>query len=91
MLQNMRHWIEKRAHFGELAKIRQAETEEKRRADEIGMVEIQAEEKKKFDGIKMSPTDEAAKDQAKIQAEKELALKELELKAKGSSTYQCCS
>ena len=46
------------------------------------MVEIQAEEKKIFDEIQMSPTDEAAKDQAKIQTEKELALKELKLKAK---------
>ena len=61
----------------ELAKIR-AEAEEKKRADEL-----QAEEKKRADEIRFAQI-EPAKEQAKIEAEKELALKELELKAQQS-------
>ena len=45
----------------------------------LQMAEIQTDEKKKADEIQMAQT-EAANDQAKIQAEKELTLKELELK-----------
>ena len=51
----------------ELAKIR-AEAEEKKRADEL-----QAEEKRRADEIKVQ--------MAKIEADKELALKEMELRA----------
>ena len=61
----------------QLAKI-QADAEEKRRADEIRMAEIQAEEKKRSDEIQMAQI-QAVKHQAKIQAEKELVRKELEL------------
>ena len=49
----------------------------------IRMTELQAEDKKRADEIKMAQI-EAAKQQAKIEAEKELALKELELKAQQS-------
>ena len=58
--------------------------EEKKRADEIRLAEIQAEaeEKKRTDEIKIqiAKTD-AAKEYTKKEADKELALKELELKA----------
>ena len=46
----------------------------------IRMAELQAEDKKRADEIRMAQI-EAAKEQAKIEAEKELTLKELELKA----------
>ena len=61
--------------------------EEKKRADEIRMVEIQreAEEKKRADEIQMTQT-ETAKDQAIIEAEKEIALKEMELKAQAQAS-----
>ena len=51
----------------------------------IRMAELQAEaeEKKRADEIRFAQI-EAAKEQAKIEAEKELALKELELKAQHS-------
>ena len=61
----------------ELARI-QADAEEKRRADEIRMEKIKAEaqEKKRTDAIQM----------AKREANKELALKEMELKAKDQAS-----
>ena len=63
----------------ELAKIRaEAEAEEKKRADEL-----QAEREKRADEIRFAQI-EATKEQAKIEAEKELELKELELKAQQS-------
>ena len=49
----------------------------------IRMTELQAEEKKRADEIRFAQI-EAAKEQAKIEAEKELALIELELKAQQS-------
>ena len=52
--------------------------EDKKRADEL-----QAEREKRADEIRFAQT-VAAKEQAKIEAEKELALKELELKAQQS-------
>ena len=67
--------------------------EEKKRADEIRMAEIEAEaedkkraneleaeEKKRADEIRLAQI-EADKEQVRIEADKELALKELELKA----------
>ena len=59
--------------------------EDKKRADEIRIAQIgaEAEEKKRADEIRFAQI-EAAKEQAKIEAEKELALKELELKAQQS-------
>ena len=54
--------------------------EEKKRTDEIRMAETQEEEKNRTDEIHMAQT-EAAKEQAKIEAEKEIALKEIERKA----------
>ena len=59
-------------------RIAELQAEEKKRADEL-----QAEEKKRADEIRFAQI-EAAKEQAKIEAEKELALKELELKAQQS-------
>ena len=61
--------------------------EEKKRADEIRLAEIQAEaeEKERADEIRFAQI-EAAKEQAKIEADKELTLKELELKAQQSQT-----
>ena len=59
-------------------RIAELQAEEKKRADEL-----QAEEKKRADKIRFAQI-EAAKEQAKIVAEKELALKELELKAQQS-------
>ena len=60
----------------ELAKIRaEAEAEEKKRAEEL-----QAEEKRRADEIRFAQI-EAAKEQAKIEAEKELKIKEMELQA----------
>ena len=60
----------------ELAKIRaEAEAEEKKRADEL-----QAEEKRRADEIRFAQI-EAAKEQAKLEAEKELKIKEMELQA----------
>ena len=59
-------------------RIVELQAEEKKRADEL-----QAEEKKRADEIRFAQI-EAAKEQAKIEAEKELALKELELKAQQS-------
>ena len=69
--------------------------EEKKRADEIRLAEIQAEaeekkrademqaeEKKRADEIKLQISKiEAAKEQAKVEAEKELKIKEIELQA----------
>ena len=75
---------EERAAWREAQKrqveIRMAElhAEDKKRADEV-----QAEREKMADEIHFAPI-EAAKEQAKIEAEKELALKELELKAEQS-------
>ena len=62
------------------------QAEDKKKADEIHMVEMQvhaeAEEKKRADEIKIQIAKiEAAKEQAKIEADKELTLKELKLKA----------
>ena len=59
--------------------------EDKKKADEIRIAQIgaEAEEKKRADEIRFDQI-EAAKEQAKIEAEKELALKELELKAQQS-------
>ena len=59
-------------------RIAELQAEEKKRADEL-----QAEEKKRADEIRFAQI-EGAKEQAKIEAEKELALKELELKAQQS-------
>ena len=59
-------------------RIAELQAEEKKRADEL-----QAEEKKRADEIRFAQI-EAAKEQAKIEAEKELALKELDLKAQQS-------
>ena len=59
-------------------RIAELQAEEKKRADEL-----QAEEKKRADEIRFAQI-EVAKEQAKIEAEKELALKELELKAQQS-------
>ena len=59
-------------------RIAELQAEEKKRVDEL-----QAEEKKRADEIRFAQI-EAAKEQAKIEAEKELALKELELKAQQS-------
>ena len=56
----------------------QAETDEKKRVDEIYMAEIQAEEKKRSDEIQIQIQ------LAKIEADKELTLKEMELKAQTS-------
>ena len=53
-------------------------------------VRWKAEDKKGVDAIQKAHI-EAAKDQAKSQAEKELALKELDLKAQIQVQYQCCS
>ena len=53
---------------------------QKRKAERMTEIQVETEEKKRFDKIQMAQI-EAAKDQAKIQAEKEIALKELELKA----------
>ena len=78
----------------ELAKVR-AEAEEKRRSDEIHIAELQGGDKKKaveLQAQKEKRVDEshikvqiaqieAAKEQAKIESDKELALKEMELKA----------
>ena len=50
----------------------------RKRKQTIYMPEIQADEKQRADKI------QSAKDQAEIQAEKELALKEFELKAQQS-------
>ena len=76
-----------REERAEWRKIRMAELqgEDKKRADEIRIAQIgaEAEEKKRADEIRFAQI-EAAKEQAKIQAEKELALKELELKAQQS-------
>ena len=52
------------------------QAEDKKRADEL-----QAEREKRADEIRFAQID-AAKEQAKIEADKELALKELELNAK---------
>ena len=51
-----------------------------KREVEIRMAALQAEEKKGADDVQMAKI-EAAREQAKIKAEKELALEELELKA----------
>ena len=71
-----------REERAEWRKIRMAELqgEDKKRADEIRIAQIgaEAEEKKRADEIHFAQI-EAAKEQAKIEAEKELALKELEL------------
>ena len=76
-----------REERAEWRKIRMAELqgEDKKRADEIRIAQIgaEAEEKKRADEIRFAQI-EAAKEQAKIEAEKELALKELELKAQQS-------
>ena len=65
----------------ELAKIRaEAEAEEKKRADEL-----QAEEKRRADEIRFAQI-EAAKEQAKLEAEKELKIKEMELQAQAQVT-----
>ena len=76
-----------REERAECRKIRMAELqgEDKKRADEIRIAQIgaEAEEKKRADEIRFAQI-EAAKEQAKIEAEKELALKELELKAQQS-------
>ena len=54
--------------------------EDKKQPDEIRIAQIEAEakEKKRADEIRFAQI-EAAKEQAKIEAEKELALKELQL------------
>ena len=63
----------------ELAKIRaEAEAEERKRAD-------QAEEKRRADEIRFAQI-EAAKEQAKLEAEKELKIKEMELQAQAQVT-----
>ena len=76
-----------REERAEWRKIRMAELqgEDKKRAEEIRIAQIgaEAEEKKRADEIRFAQI-EAAKEQAKIEAEKELALKELELKAQQS-------
>ena len=76
-----------REERAEWRKIRMAELqgEDKKRADEIRIAQIgaEAEEKKRADEIRFAQI-EAAKEQAKIEAEKELALKELELKVQQS-------
>ena len=76
-----------REERAEWRKIRMAELqgEDKKRADEIRIAQIgaEAEEKKRADEIRFAQI-EAAKEQAKIEAEKELSLKELELKAQQS-------
>ena len=54
----------------------QLQAEEKKRADML-----QQEEKKRADEISMAQI-KAAKEQAKVEADKELALEELELKAR---------
>ena len=54
--------------------------EAQKRQVEILMAELHAEDKKRADEIQIAQF-EAAKEQAKIEAEKELALKELKLKA----------
>ena len=76
-----------REERAEWRKIRMAELqgEDKKRADEIRIAQIgaEAQEKKRADEIRFAQI-EAAKEQAKIEAEKELALKELELKAQQS-------
>ena len=59
---------------------RAAWRESQKRKVEIRMAELQAEDKKRANETRMAQI-EAAKEQAKIEAEKELALKELELKA----------
>ena len=74
----------------ELGKI-QADAEEKRRTDEIRMAKMkaEAEEKKRADEIQIQMAQiQAAKDQAKREGEKELAL---ELKSPRTSHDQCCS
>ena len=76
-----------REERAEWRKIQMAELqgEDKKRADEIRIAQIgaEAEEKKRADEIRFAQI-EAAKEQAKIEAEKELALKELEFKAQQS-------
>ena len=75
----------------EWRKIRMAElqTEEKKRADESEdkkrADELQAEREKRADEIRFAQI-EAVKDQARIEADKELTLKELELKAQQNQT-----
>ena len=54
--------------------------EDKKRADEIRITQIEAEEKKRADEIRYAQI-EAAKEQAKIEMEKELKIKEMELQA----------
>ena len=62
-------WREEKKRADEL------QAEEKKRADEL-----QAEEKRRADEIRFAQI-EAAKEQAKLEAEKELKIKEMELQA----------
>ena len=84
---------EERAAWREAQKrqveIRMAElqVEDKKRADEIriAQIEAEAEKKKRADEIRFALI-EAAKEQAKLETEKELKIKEMELQAQTQAT-----
>ena len=72
----MRHWIEKKGQLGETSGLQSYKAaEEKKRADEIHMSKIQAEEDEKKRAVEIKILI------ARIEADKDLTLKEMELKA----------
>ena len=70
-------------------RIAELQAEDKKRADEIRMAEIEAENKKRADELqaeKENRADEIKIQMAKIEADKELTLKEMELKAQDQAS-----
>ena len=70
-------------------RIAELQAEDKKRADEIRMAEIEAENKKRADELqaeKENRADEIKIQMAKIEADEELTLKEMELKAQDQAS-----
>ena len=86
MVNNIKHWIERKGLHRNYNY-----AEEKKRADEIQMAEIQAEaeEKKRADKIQAEGKKRAVEirmQMSKIEADKELTLKEMEPKAQAQES-----